>query len=342
MVTIGTESHSVAHALDTGDGPQAADFSQHLATGQSNNNGHLVVVGASYGTHSTGYQSGPTTMSTSAAAAADIPRLQTPPPGIMQYYTPATLQDGINVGPKDRLYRHTIVHGDQALLADYDKLRSLAVRAGKQNQKVLATVENHPLKTVFVHPYRMTEKPTGEPITIVEPPKHNEPIVCFGVDQALISANGERMPPWMAGTHELRHAAESQHTLSLREIKRGTFTDAMEERAMKGPEAEAMRVTGRKPRDQHSGITYRTTGLTETKAADPEVEKILQKMEPHLKLATRYVHHYIPDMAEAPTPIHVTTPEEIRDGATALGYRNMLMDVAKIEVKRQDGRLPPP
>jgi hypothetical protein len=342
--------HTTAPSVDNATGPSGKDFAELLGEGSSTRSGEAIVAHAYPESPSvgTGPQSGP--MPTSSELAASIPRLKTPAPEIMERYTPKTLGSyesdvpGIGDQPGVRKYGTTIVLGDQAIRDGYHTLREEAVRSGKENQKVLATVENQSNKNVFVVPFRMEQKPNNRAKTTLD--SEGRLIVQFGVDRAGFNHTGGRSSPSVIAMHELAHAAQWQHEVVLKAIPRGLFKDASEERIIIGAEADALRAIGQPPRDQYSGgFNYRTDGITQTKAADPKVEEVLTAYEEGLKEATSFVRHYIPDirdMANAPKPATEPSPSgDIVSAAIALGYRNSVMRGAENEVATIEGRLPP-
>jgi hypothetical protein len=315
-------------------GTEGGDFMAQLGVPQSTADGGPAVAHADQGGSmpGVGYQSGAPAMSPIAAAAL-IPRLQTPPPQIMEKYTPQTLSSFDSDGPDFRRYGTTSVKGDAGIRRDYAAIRYYAVSSGRENQKVLATVENDPTQTVFVEPYRMQDKPLWEPTTY---PFESGPVVMFGVDQGLVFPGGT-MPPPIVAMHELAHAADPR-TQALTELSMGEFTNAAEERVINGPEAEALAAIGLPRRDSHTGFIYQTTGITRTEAAVPGVQQELDLLAPRLEIATDLVRQYVHDMRDTPEPVIATSPTQVTSAATALGYRNELMRQAYEEVMKRDGR----
>ena len=152
-----------------------------------------------------------------------------------------------------RRYGTAVVIGDADIQLKYAAGRDEMVKAGPQNQKVLAVVENHPWE-VRIRPYK--NRPGKVALTDLWQKKLEVVKAKFPVDRGQLGPGGQRLPPIFFMTHELSHVAQFaalDRYVYTRQIPMGRYTNLAEFYVIRGPESEILKFYGEVPRDSHWG-----------------------------------------------------------------------------------------
>jgi hypothetical protein len=209
-----------------------------------------------------------------------------------------------------RAYGAVTVHGGPGAWSAYESVRKFAAQPGSahdQGREVIATVENGD-DEVLMYFYKVRQGMKAENYPTAETHLHygpkgilNEVVVPY--NQGLLAPNGSLVHPAIVVLHEMTHVWWSRINITYGVIhtKMGNFTNSEEHAVITGPEAGALEARGIPRRDSHrSNTTYQTIGPNSVTAANPAVEKILQKTVPELRTLTAWLDYYGVDQSRPP------------------------------------------